>query len=86
MTIKDLAFPTTEELRRTCKRNKLIPQPNGYFLYLRCKSCDVIILAYSHSQTRRTCAGCNTVMLNPRGGKARIEGDVKIKKIKKLIE
>lgn len=86
MAIKDLAFPSAEELRTTCKRNKLIPQPNGYFLYLRCKACDVIIVAYSHSQTKRTCPGCDQTMLMPRGGKARIEGNVKIKKIKKMVE
>lgn len=86
MAIKDLAFPTAEELRTTCKRKRLIPQNNSHFLYLRCKSCDIIILAYSHSQTRRMCPGCNMVMLVPKGGKARIEGDVKIKKIKRLVE
>ena len=86
MAIKDLAFPTEEDLKRTCKRNKLIPQPNGCFMYLKCKPCELAIVAYSHSQTERRCPGCMNVIMIPKGGKAEVIDGIRFKKVGRKIE
>ena len=81
MAVNDLSFPTQEQQNTTCKRNKLIPTPNGHFLALRCQHCKARCIAYSHSQTERRCNVCGIVILKPAGGKAKVMERVDFKRL-----
>ena len=63
------------------KYKRIIPNPNSYFMDVKCPKCFSISIIFSHSQTRIKCIGCEKILCTPTGGKARLtKGIVFIKK------
>ena len=46
--------------------------PYSFFMDVKCPGCFAITTVFSHAQTVVTCQGCNTVLCQPTGGKARL--------------
>ncbi|KCZ79389.1 hypothetical protein H312_03228 [Anncaliia algerae PRA339] len=69
MTVKESQLPSYLQLKTANKRKKLIPEPNGAFLDVKCKECSNTSIIYTHSQTKIACKGCGYVLITPSGGK-----------------
>ncbi|XP_075250625.1 small ribosomal subunit protein eS27-like [Convolutriloba macropyga] len=54
------------------KRKRIVPKPNSFFMDVKCPGCFNITTIFSHAQTVVLCAGCQTVLCQPTGGKARL--------------
>ncbi|UYV61337.1 RpS27 [Cordylochernes scorpioides] len=61
-----------EDERRKCKLKRLVQFPNSFFMDVKCPGCYKITTVFSHAQTVVLCVGCNTVLCQPTGGKARL--------------
>lgn len=72
MPIKDLLYPTAEEVKRTNKRKNLFPEPKGSFIKVKCASCEHQTVCYSHTQRKRNCDECNSPIWYPTGGMGRL--------------
>jgi small subunit ribosomal protein S27e len=68
----DLLNPTAESERRKHKLKRIVQSPNSYFMDVKCPGCFNITTVFSHAQTVVVCAGCNAVLCQPTGGKARL--------------
>lgn len=68
----DLLHPPRHLEKRKHKFQRLVPCPNSYFMDVKCPGCFAITTVFSHAQTVVTCQGCNTVLCQPTGGKARL--------------
>ncbi|HDJ21660.1 MAG TPA: 30S ribosomal protein S27e [Candidatus Bathyarchaeota archaeon] len=54
----------------------LIPRPTSRFLRVRCHSCESEQVVFSHSSTRVQCNTCGETLVEPRGGKAKINASI----------
>lgn len=54
----------------------LIPRPTSRFLRVRCISCETEQIVFSHSNTEVACQTCGEKIVEPTGGKCRINGAV----------
>jgi small subunit ribosomal protein S27e len=54
------------------KMNRIIPNPDSYFMDVRCPQCESESIIFSHSQTRVKCVNCEKILCIPTGGKARL--------------
>lgn len=71
----DLLHPDPKKEQQKHKLKRLVKHPNSYFMDVKCPGCFKITTVFSHAQTVVVCVGCNTVLCQPTGGKARlIEG------------
>ncbi|KAI5179549.1 small subunit ribosomal protein S27e [Nematocida sp. AWRm80] len=77
--MESLKYPSPETIRRTCKRKRLIPNPNSYYIEVKCASCEKRTIIYSHSQTVIACKSCSTILAKPSGGKARLTSGCRFK-------
>ncbi|EQB60230.1 40s ribosomal protein s27 [Vairimorpha apis BRL 01] len=57
----DLAFPSSEQIRRTHKTKNLYVVPTGFFMQVLCDDCRAVTLCYSHSQRDMNCKGSELV-------------------------
>ncbi|KAH8856587.1 40S ribosomal protein S27 [Schistosoma japonicum] len=69
---RDLLHPTFREEKRKCKLKRLVPSPNSFFMDVRCSGCLKIQIVFSHAQTAVVCPGCDRVLCQPTGGRARL--------------
>jgi small subunit ribosomal protein S27e len=56
--------------------NKLIPKPRSVFLRVKCQKCGNEQLIFSNAVNKITCNVCGELLAEPRGGRAKINGDV----------
>jgi small subunit ribosomal protein S27e len=57
-------------------RRELIPQPRSTFLKVKCQKCGNEHIAFERSSTILKCDVCEEVIVEPRGGKAKIKGEI----------
>jgi len=57
-------------------RRELIPQPRSTFLKIKCQKCGNEQVVFERSSTTLKCDVCEEVLLEPRGGKAKIKGEI----------
>lgn len=55
---------------------KLLPAPKSRFITVKCLKCGNQQVTFSHASARVHCKVCGEVLLEPTGGKARVEGEV----------
>lgn len=55
---------------------KLIPKPKSKFLRVKCPECGNEQILFSHATTKVKCNVCGTILAEPAGGKARINGEI----------
>lgn len=55
---------------------KLIPKPKSKFLRVKCSECGNEQNLYSHASTTVQCNVCGVILAEPRGGKAKINGEI----------
>lgn len=77
--MESLKYPSPETIIRTCKKKRLIPRPNSYYMDVKCCDCEKRVTIFSHSQRIITCKGCDTVIAKPSGGKAKLTHGCKFK-------
>jgi small subunit ribosomal protein S27e len=53
-----------------------IKEPSSKFIKVRCSKCKNEQIAFGKSSTRVVCLVCSKVLLEPRGGKARIKARI----------
>ncbi|CAL5058257.1 unnamed protein product [Urochloa decumbens] len=68
----DLLDPPAELEKLKHKKKRLVQSPNSFFMDVKCQGCFSITTVFSHSQTVVVCPGCQTVLCQPTGGKARL--------------
>ncbi|CAN6227935.1 unnamed protein product, partial [Urochloa humidicola] len=68
----DLLNPPAELEKLKHKKKRLVQSPNSFFMDVKCQGCFSITTVFSHSQTVVVCPGCQTVLCQPTGGKARL--------------
>ncbi|KAL5208749.1 hypothetical protein ABZP36_033184 [Zizania latifolia] len=68
----DLLNPPAELEKLKHKKKRLVQSPNSFFMDVKCQGCFNITTVFSHSQTVVVCPGCQTVLCQPTGGKARL--------------
>jgi len=54
----------------------LVPQPRSRFLLVRCPVCGNEQVVFSHATFPARCLVCGAQLVEPTGGKARINGQV----------
>jgi small subunit ribosomal protein S27e len=54
----------------------LIPRPTSLFYRIRCISCESEQIIFSHSSNTVECQMCGEVLVEPTGGKAKINGAI----------
>ncbi|CAJ0562689.1 unnamed protein product, partial [Mesorhabditis spiculigera] len=69
---RDLLHPDPAEERQRHKLKRLVQHPNSFFMDVKCPGCYKITTVFSHAQSVVVCVGCNTVLCQPTGGKARL--------------
>ncbi|KAE8541766.1 40S ribosomal protein S27 [Cryptococcus gattii VGV] len=57
---------------RTHKLKKIVPEPNSFFMDVKCPGCFAITTVFSHASTVVQCQGCATALCQPTGGKAKL--------------
>ena len=55
---------------------KLIPRPRSRFLRVKCSDCGNEQIVFSHVTNVVNCNVCGTVIAEPTGGKAAINGEI----------
>ncbi|RJS84591.1 30S ribosomal protein S27e [Candidatus Bathyarchaeota archaeon] len=55
---------------------KLIPKPKSRFLQVKCPECGNEQIVFSHATIRVKCNVCGFVLTEPRGGKAKVKGEI----------
>ena len=70
----DLLYPSADDERAKHKLKRLVQHPNSNFTKVKCPSpsCSRIATVFSHSQTVVQCPGCQAVLCQPTGGRARL--------------
>nr|ODN80250.1 40S ribosomal protein S27 [Cryptococcus depauperatus CBS 7841]ODN92328.1 40S ribosomal protein S27 [Cryptococcus depauperatus CBS 7855] len=63
--------PATSQAR-THKLKKIVPEPNSFFMDVKCPGCFAITTVFSHASTVVQCQGCATALCQPTGGKAKL--------------
>ncbi|MCI4456322.1 MAG: 30S ribosomal protein S27e [Sulfolobus sp.] len=58
------------------KLKVLIPQPRSRFLRVKCAQCGNEQIVFSHATYPVRCTSCGTQLVVPRGGKAKILGEI----------
>ncbi len=58
------------------KLKVLIPQPRSRFLRVKCSQCGNEQIIFSHATFPVRCTSCGTQLVFPRGGKAKINGEI----------
>ncbi|MCQ4336779.1 MAG: 30S ribosomal protein S27e [Sulfolobales archaeon] len=58
------------------KLKVLIPQPRSRFLRVKCTQCGNEQIVFSHATYPVRCTSCGTQLVVPRGGKAKILGEI----------
>ena len=58
------------------KVRELIPQPRSRFLKVKCPDCGNEQIVFSHATIRVRCLACGKQLTEPRGGRAKILGEV----------
>jgi small subunit ribosomal protein S27e len=58
------------------KTKRMIPNPDSYFMDVKCNKCFSISVIFSHSQTRVKCDNCGLLLCIPTGGKAKLSKGV----------
>ncbi|TBU02445.1 ribosomal protein S27 [Hamiltosporidium magnivora] len=53
---------------------------------VKCSGCSMTTICFSHSQSKRVCKGCNTVLCYPTGGTAKIANKCSFKKVLRSVE
>lgn len=53
-----------------------IKEPNSKFIKVRCSKCKNEQITFGKSSTKVLCLVCNKVLLEPKGGKARIKARI----------
>jgi len=56
------------------RRKILVPEPRSRFLLVRCPNCGNRMVIFSHATFPVRCLFCNTPLVKPTGGRARILG------------
>jgi len=56
--------------------SELIPRPKSRFLLVRCPECGNEQIVFSHAKITVRCNSCGFTLAEPRGGKAKINGEV----------
>lgn len=69
---RDLLHPEPAKERQRHKLKRLVQHPNSYFMDVKCPGCYKITTVFSHAQSVVVCVGCNTVLCQPTGGKAKL--------------
>ncbi|KAI5809181.1 ribosomal protein S27-domain-containing protein [Pyronema omphalodes] len=69
---EDILNPSVAAEVRKHKLKTLVPQPDSYFMDVKCPGCFAITTVFSHADTSVICTNCNTVLCQPTGGKARL--------------
>ncbi|KAI5190793.1 small subunit ribosomal protein S27e [Nematocida minor] len=77
--MESLKYPSPETILRTCKKKRLIPTPNSYYMDVKCSECEKRVTIFSHSQTVISCKSCSTILAKPSGGKAKLTDGCKFK-------
>ena len=54
----------------------LIPQPKSYYLLIQCPNCGNEQITFSHSSLKVKCLVCDNILVEPKGGKAKILGKI----------
>ncbi|KAL7409067.1 ribosomal protein S27-domain-containing protein [Mrakia frigida] len=69
----DLLNPSSEAELRKHKLKRLVQSPNSFFMDVKCPGCFQITTVFSHASTAVQCGSCQTILCQPRGGKARLQ-------------
>ena len=69
---KDLLHPSKEEEETKHKKKRLVPEPESYFMDVKCVACGKIATVFSHTATVVKCEGCQSILATPTGGKAKL--------------
>lgn len=75
----DFLNPSPEAEAHTCKKFRLIPNPDSEFVNLRCASCLQVVTAFSNSNVPISCPECNAPLAFPTGGKIRLADGVTLR-------
>ncbi len=59
------------------KWEKLIPKPKSKFLEVVCPKCSNVQIVFSHASRVVRCHICGEILAEPRGGKAKIRGEIR---------
>jgi small subunit ribosomal protein S27e len=68
----NLLFPSEVTEKRKHKLKRLVQGQNSYFMDVKCPSCWTITVVFSNVAKVVVCAGCNTVLAQPTGGKTKL--------------
>ena len=58
------------------KRKLLVPEPKSRFIRVRCPTCGNEQIVFDHATFPVRCLICGTILVEPRGGKAKILGEI----------
>ncbi len=58
------------------RRKILIPEPRSRFLRVRCPTCGNEQIVFDRATFPTRCLVCGTILAEPRGGKAKIMGQI----------
>jgi len=58
------------------KRQEIIPRPKSCFIKVRCPNCSYEQITFDYASTVVKCRNCQTTLLIPTGGKAKILGEI----------
>ena len=64
-------------MTRDNKIAKLLKKPRSYFYEVECPKCGNRQMVFSHAATLVKCFSCGEVLVEPRGGKAKIHAPIK---------
>jgi len=76
----DLLNPSLASEKAKHKKKRLVQAPNSFFMDVKCPGCFKIKTIFSHANSVVICAGCNTIMSSPTGGKARLTSGCSFRK------
>ncbi|KAI6174720.1 40S ribosomal protein S27 [Aphelenchoides bicaudatus] len=76
---RDLLYPDPRRELRTHKLKRLIPQPNSFFMDVKCPSCFNIKTIFSHAQSVVCCKSCDQALCQPTGGRVRLVENCKFR-------
>lgn len=68
----DLLNPDPKVEATKHKLKRLIPNPNSFFMDVKCPGCLQITTVFSHAQTVVLCGSCNIMLCQPTGGKCKL--------------
>jgi small subunit ribosomal protein S27e len=77
-----LHMPQHVEKRRH-KLRRTVPAPNSYYLKVKCPTCKMDSVVFSHGQSACKCTKCNMVLCKPTGGKLKFINNATFNVIRK---